>query len=77
MNPFMPSGLFFFNSLDRSISSKRGVWLVLLLPWFTDIPLFNANSVDPDQTPRLIWVYAVCQCPFYGKLDLNGLKSLP
>ena len=24
----------------------------LLLPWFTEIPVLNANSVDPDQTPR-------------------------
>ena len=24
---------------------------------------------------RLIWVYIVCQCPFYGMLGLNGLNS--
>ena len=24
----------------------------LLLPWFTEIPVFNANSIDPDQMPR-------------------------
>ena len=24
----------------------------LLLPWFTEIPVLNANSVDPDYTPR-------------------------
>ena len=29
----------------------RGVRLVLL-PHFIEIPVFNANSVDPDQTPR-------------------------
>ena len=40
------------NSLDRSISNTRGVWLVYLLPCFIEIPVFNANSVDPDQTPR-------------------------
>ena len=22
---------------------------------------------------RLIWVYTVCQCPFYGTLGINGL----
>ena len=32
-----------------SISSRRGVWLVLLLKCFTEIPVFDANSVDPDQ----------------------------
>ena len=24
----------------------------LLLPSFMEIPIFNANNVDPDQTPR-------------------------
>ena len=45
----MPSGLFYLNSLDRSISDK-----FLLLLWFTEIPVFNSNSVDPDQTPRAL-----------------------
>ena len=31
---------------------KRGVWSVLLLPYFTEIPMLNANSVEPDQTTR-------------------------
>ena len=26
--------------------------LFLLLPWFTEIPVFYANSADPDQTPH-------------------------
>ena len=29
--------------------SSGGVWLDLLLPYFIEIPVFNANSVDPDQ----------------------------
>ena len=37
--------------LDRSISNRRDVWLfVLLLPCFIEIPVFNANSLDTDQT---------------------------
>ena len=28
IDPFMPSGLFYLNSLDQSISSRRGVWLI-------------------------------------------------
>ena len=48
----MPSGLFYLESLDRSISNKRGVWLVFIITMFIEIPVFNANSVDPDQTPR-------------------------
>ena len=48
-NPFMLSGVFYLNSLDRSISSRRGVWLFLLLLCFIESPVFNANSVDSDQ----------------------------
>ena len=52
INPFMPNGLFYLNSSERSISNNRGIWLVLLLPYFIEIPECIANSVDPDQTPR-------------------------
>ena len=54
LTPFMPSGLFHLNCLDRSISGRRGVWLIVLLPCLRDVFVFvfNANSVDPDQTPR-------------------------
>ena len=48
----------------------------LLLQCFIEIPVFNANSVDPDQTLHsvgLIWVYTICQCPFYRMLGINGL----
>ena len=62
----MPSGLLYHNTLDRSISKWRDVWSVLLLPYFKDISVLNANSVDP--------VCAVCQCPFYGKLGIERLK---
>ena len=27
---------------------------LLLLPWFTEIPVINANGVDPDQTPHSV-----------------------
>ena len=36
-NPFKPSGLFYLNSLDRSVFSIKGVWLVLLLSCFVEI----------------------------------------
>ena len=49
----MPSGFFYFNSLTRFISYIRGVWLVfLLISCFVEVCELNANSVDPDQTPR-------------------------
>ena len=45
-NPCMPSGLFYLNSLDRSVSYIRGVWLVFLLPCFIEMYVLSANSVD-------------------------------
>ena len=46
----MSSGLFYHNSLDRSIyNSWVSVLFLLLLLCFIEIPVFNANSVDPDQ----------------------------
>ena len=52
LNPFMPSGLFYLIYLDASIPNRRGDWIILLLLCFIESPVFNANSVDPDQTPR-------------------------
>ena len=31
LNPFMPSGFFYFESLDRSISSRRDVWFIFII----------------------------------------------
>ena len=49
----MPTGIFYLNFLDRSISYIRSVWLVLL-SYFVEIPELNANSVDPDQMPHSV-----------------------
>ena len=35
-NPFMPSGLFYLTSLDRSISYIRDVWLVFIITIFAE-----------------------------------------
>ena len=43
---------FYVHSSGRSISNIRGVWLVFIIPCFIEIPVFNANSVNPDQMPR-------------------------
>ena len=48
-NPFTPSGLFYLNTLDQSISRLRCVCQFLLLPCFIGTPVINANSVDPTQ----------------------------
>ena len=67
LNPFMPSGIFYLKSLVRFNSYRRGSGQILLLPCFIEIPVFLR---------RLIWVYTVCHCPFYGTLGLNGLRPI-
>ena len=52
INPSMPSGIFHLNSLDQFISSLRVSGQFLVLPWIIKMPVINAYSVDPDQTPR-------------------------
>ena len=46
---------------------KEGVSGCFLLLRFIEIPIINANSVDPDQ------VYIGCKSPLYGMLSINGL----
>ena len=53
----MQTGLFYLSSQDRSIFTKERVILllfrlILLLPCFIEVPVFHANMLDPDQTPR-------------------------
>ena len=48
----MPSGLAYLNSLDRSVSYIRGIWLVL--SYFIEISELNSNNVDTDQTSRSV-----------------------
>ena len=48
----MPFELFYLNSLDRFTSYIGGVWLVFIITVFERISELNANSADPDQTPR-------------------------
>ena len=41
---------------------SRGVRLFLLSSQFIDIPVYNADSVDPDQTPRSVTSYLGLHC---------------
>ena len=50
----MPSELFYLNSLDLTIFSLRGVRSVFIITSSIEIPVNNANSKDPDQTPRSV-----------------------
>ena len=52
INTFMPSGRFYLNSLDRSISYMGCLVSFLLLSYSAEISELNANSVDLDQTPQ-------------------------
>ena len=67
VNPFTASGLFYHNSLDRSISKSRVpvFFIIIIITMFffffffffffmflLEITVVNANNVDPDQTPR-------------------------
>ena len=44
--------------------------MFLLLPWFTEIPVFNLNSADPDQSPLFVNV------PFMGRMSQMGLGRM-
>ena len=82
INPFMPNGLFYLHSSNRPISNIRGVWLVVffLSPCFIEIPVFNANSVDPDQTPRSaasdLGLHCLLMSLLWDAIGLNGLMHV-
>ena len=61
-NPFMISGLFCHNSLDQSISNSR---VLLLLLCFMEIPVINANYVDPIRH-HIMWHLICVSYPFGG-----------
>ena len=51
-----------------------------MLSCFTEIPVCNANSVDPDQTPRSAASDLGLHClpaSLLGKLSINGLICFP
>ena len=64
MNPFMPSGLTLWTG---PFPVERDVWF-LFFPCFIEILVFNAKSVDPDQTLlwHLIGVILFANAPFKG-----------
>ena len=53
-NPFLPSGLFYLSYLESSISNRKGVRSFLSSQYFIKNSVFNANSVDIDQTPHSV-----------------------
>ena len=77
INPFMSSGLFYLNLLDRSITYIRSVWLGFNISCFVEVSVLKANSVnvDRDQTPRSaasdLGLLFAC-IPFKGLYGKNG-----
>ena len=71
----MTSGIFYLSSLITFIS----IWLVCIATVFFCSHVFNANSVDPDQTPRSaasdLDLHCLPMPLFYGTLGINGLIS--
>ena len=73
----MTSGLLYLNSLDRFMSCIRGacLFLISLCFFYNFLNLIQTvwTLIRRRVLRRLIWVYTVCQCPFYGTLGTNGL----
>ena len=56
-----------------------GAWFIIVLSLIIEIPVLNANSVDPDQTPHSEASDLGLHCwqgPIYGTLGLNGLRGI-
>ena len=68
----MPSGLFYIKSLDRFISNRWGARLIISLLWLVEMPLFNANSVDPDRTPGPVASDLFAKVGFKGRQAYLG-----
>ena len=78
----MPSGFFYFNSLDKFISNRRGVWLVFfyqchILQKYLTLLQTMYTLIRHRILWRLIRVHTVCQCLSYGTLGLYGLIKHP
>ena len=74
----MQSVFFYQTSLDgpfpvKGVFDKFFFFIYnLLVPCYTETNVLNANGVDPDKMPRLIWVYTVCH--IYRTLGTSVLK---
>ena len=57
LDPLMSSGLFYLNSLDRSISNIRGVGYILILSCMITVPVLNAKIyLLQSLHARLSWI---------------------
>ena len=79
VNSFMPCGLFYLNSLDRSITYIRGVWLVFIIITFCRNFWTYCKLCRPWSDAAFCGVWSgsalFANFPFIpGKLGLNGLS---
>ena len=71
----MPCGLFYHDYLDRFISNGKGVKLLFFITtMFIEIHVLNANSVNPNQTPRSDLGLHCLPGPFNEAAGVNGLN---
>ena len=73
----MQNELFFLNPLGGSITSRRDVWLFLLIVCLVIVSIFDAYSVDPDQTPRSVASDLGLHClrtSLFRALGINELR---
>ena len=78
LNPFMLN-VFFFILFGPVHFQNKGYLVRFFYYYFIEIPVFNANSVDPDQTPRSAASDLGLHClplSLYGTLGSNGLRYL-
>ena len=73
INTFTSSGLFYQNSLDWSISKSRCP-VSCHCDCFIEIPVANANSVDPDQMLHSDASYLGLHCLPVTLLGVSRLK---
>ena len=51
--------------------------LVFIVTMLIEIPVVNANSLEPDQMPQTVEYLVfctVCQLPIWGFADYNGIS---
>ena len=73
----MPNGLIYLNFLDRSVSSKKSVWLVFIITIVYRNSYTKCKQCRPwsdAASAALIFVYTVFQSLFYKTLGINGLN---
>ena len=57
----------------KSMNEAREVLIHIKLN--AKIALTMANSADPEETPRLIWVYAICKCSLFRFVCTHALTT--